>query len=81
MILRAGLAALLVLVCSAQAPDTESPERSGFAWWRLRPTDVATTGSTDVGAPGRRDARNAASEASGERRAVRVVYPALIADR
>ena len=90
MLSRAGLAALLIIVCS-RSVATEDPARSGFAWWHLRPTDVITTGSTGAAEPERRNAKPAnakppnakpaVAEPSRERRSVRVVYPGLTAGR
>ena len=84
MISRAGLAALLaalVLVGSARSSGADGLARSGFEWWRLRPTDVTTTGSTGTPPRASRDGADAQTEAPGERRAVRVVYPGLTAGR
>ena len=85
MLSRAGLAALLIIVCS-RSVATEDPARSGFAWWHLRPTDVITTWSTGAAEPERRNAKPAnakpaVAEPSRERRSVRVVYPGLTAGR
>ncbi|KQP32786.1 hypothetical protein ASF27_17460 [Methylobacterium sp. Leaf102] len=85
MLSRAGLAALLIIVCS-RSVAAEDPARSGFAWWHLRPSDVITTGSTGAARPERRNAKPAiakpgVAEPSGERRSVRVVYPGLTAGR
>lgn len=79
------LSLILVTTVLAGAAIAPSPLRAneashkpprGAEGWRLRPADVTTTGSTVAAVKDRPTA-----DIPAERRAVRVVYPGLLADR
>lgn len=78
---RSLLLTTTIAILSGTRPGIAAgPERavqSGMEWWRLRPTDVLTTGATSP-APTKTPAATAVPE---ERRAVRVVYPGLVDGR
>jgi hypothetical protein len=59
-----------------QAGEALHGQPSGAERWRLRPADVTTTGTT---IPVIKD--RPVSELPADRRAVRMVYPGLLADR
>lgn len=59
------------------AAEPERPAPAGMEWWRLRSTDVLTTGSTSPAAT----KTPPVTEIPEARRSVRVVYPGLSGGR
>ncbi|NEU14162.1 hypothetical protein G3T14_18800 [Methylobacterium sp. BTF04] len=78
-LLSASLAAFAILSGAhpTLAAEPDRPAPSGMEWWRLRSTDVLTTGATSP-SPVR---TSPASEIPEARRAVRMVYPGLVGSR